>query len=91
MLVVGVEGHGPRHLLRSRVDLDRATDLGDGGEQRTGDLANGPVGSQRHTTVVPARVLDDRLVSAQVERDDESARPVGRGEQRGLPSARGEA
>ena len=87
MLVVLVERHGPRHLLRRRVDLDGAAEVADRRQQLARDLADRPIGRERDAPRAPVAVLGHRLVGVQVERDDERARAVGRRQRECLPAA----
>jgi hypothetical protein len=91
VLLVVVEGHGPRDLLRRRVDLDRPRRLAHGAEQLAGDRADGPVRRERDPRLAPVAVLGDGLAAVQVERDDERPGAVGRRQRVRLPAARRQA
>ena len=89
MLVVLVERHGPPHLLRRRVDLDRAPcQLIHRSQYLTCDLTHRSVGGEGGASRAPVAVLDDGLVGSQVERDHQHAGPVARREWEGLPATR---
>ena len=92
VLVVLVERHGPRHLLRRRVDLDRAAEARGPPPARSRVTSpTGRSGVSATRSRAPVAVLDDRLVRVQVERDDERPRAVGRRQRQRLPAARGQA
>ena len=91
MLVVLVERRRPRHLLRRRIDLDRASEVTDRREHPAGHRADRSIGRQRDTPHASFAVLDDRFVGVQVERDDDRTRAVGCRQWKRLPAACGEA
>jgi putative spermidine/putrescine transport system ATP-binding protein len=86
VLLVGVQRHLPRDLLRRRIDLHRAAKLAHRGQHPAGHLADRPVGGERNPLGPAAAVLDDRLVDPQVQRDNQGSGAVGRGQRRGLPA-----
>jgi hypothetical protein len=90
VLVILVERHVPRHLLRPRVDLDRAAQSAEGLEQIARDFSDGPVGSEPNPCHPPVAVLGESFVRVQVERDHERPRAVGRRQWKRLPAARAE-
>ena len=78
VLVVLVERDGPRHLLRRRVERERARELARGSEDRACDVTDRPVGRERYPPDSPVGVLDDRLVGAQIEGgDDPPSKTIG--------------
>ena len=87
VLGVLVERRRPRRLLRGGVDLDRTDEGTDRREHLARDLADRPVRRERDLPDTPVAVLDDRFVAAQVERDHQRARAVGRRQRQRLPAA----
>ena len=90
VLVVLVQRHAPRNLLRRRVDLHRAAQGAHRGQHLPGDRPDRAIGGERDTFGPAAAVLDHRLVDPQVERDDQRPGTVRRGQRRRLPPARGQ-
>jgi hypothetical protein len=78
----------PGHLLRRRVDLDRPGELANGRQHFARHLTHRPVRGQWHGAPPPVGAFDDRLVGVKVERHDEGARAVGRGQRRRFPAPR---
>ncbi len=70
VLIILVKGHAPRHLLRRRIDLDRAPKLADRCQHLPSDLTDRSVGRERDTDHWPVAVLDDRFMRSQVQRND---------------------
>jgi len=81
VLIILVKGHAPRHLLRRRIDLDRAPKLADRCQHLPSDLTDRSVGRERDTDHWPVAVLDDRFVRSQIkhhhERSEQSGASIG--------------
>ena len=90
MLFVFVERDAPADLLRSGIDLDLTGHPAQRGQQLTTDGADRSVTGERDPLLGAAAALDDRLVAAQIERDDDRARTIGRRQGSGLPATGGQ-
>ena len=91
VLLVGVQRRLPRDLLRCQIDLDGTAQIAHRGQHPTRHLADRPVRGERHPFDPAAAVLDNRLVDAQVERDNQGSRTIRSGQRRGLPAPRRQA
>jgi hypothetical protein len=76
VLVVLVQRDRPGHLLWARVDVGGPSELGDGIDEVAGDLADGPIRSQRHPLDPTVVVFDHRLVGSQIQCDHQRPGPV---------------
>lgn len=90
MLVVLIERHVPLHLLRSGIDLHGAAQRSDGAQHLARHASHRTIGSQRDALPAAVAVLDDRLVSPEIEGGNERPRAVGGRQWGRLPSARGQ-
>ena len=91
VLVVLVERHCPRSLLRCRVDPHRADEVAHGGQQLACHVGDGAIGGQRDAVRSTVGVLGDGVVAVEVQRDDQCAGAVGRRQRQGLPPAPAQA
>ena len=87
MLAVLVQRHVPRDLLGLGVDLDVASQAANGLEHLPRHLGDGPIRGQRDSRLSPVAVLNECLVSSQVEPGDDRAQAIGRGQHPRLPAA----
>ena len=78
----------PGRLLRRQVDLDLAAELATAASTSFVTAATGRSGASAVALDASVVVLDERLVAAQVERDDERAGAVRRRQRQRLPAAR---
>jgi hypothetical protein len=91
VLEVLVERRRPGGLLRPGVDLHRAGEVADGGQQLARHVGDWPVRGERDAVRSTVGVLSDRVMGSQVEHNDQRAGAVGRRQRQGLPSASAEA
>ena len=91
VLVVLVQRHLPRHLLRGRVDLHRAAQRAHRRQHIPGDRADRAVRGERDAFGPAVTVLDPGFVEPQVKDDDQGSRTIRGGQRQGLPSARRQA
>ena len=71
VLVVLIQRHVPRDLLRSRVDLHRPAQVAYRGQHLPGDRADGPVRSERDPVGPAIAVLHHCFVQPQVKDHDQ--------------------
>jgi len=90
VLIILVKGHAPRHLLRRRIDLDRAPKLADRCQHLPSDLTDRSVGRERDTDHWPVAVLDDRFVRSQIKHHHERSGAVRGQHRRRLPAPSGQ-
>jgi len=88
VLVVLVQRHAPRNLLRHRVDAHGAARPGHRRQHIPGHLGHRPVRDKRHPVHRSAAVLHHRLVRVQVQRHHQRPGAIRRGQQPRLPAAR---
>ena len=67
MLGVLVQRHRPLHLLRRRIDLDRAGQLRHRFQDGACYLADRPIRAERNASLPTVAVLYERFVGVQVE------------------------
>ena len=91
MLVVLVERHCPRSLLRCRVDPHLADEVDHGGQQLSCHVGDGAIGGQRDAVRSTVGVVGHGVVAVQVQRDDQCAGAVWRRQWQGLPPAPAQA
>src|SRR5215213_419146 len=85
MVLVLVQWCGPGDLLGPRVDPYRTGQVVHGGEHLPGDGGDRSVRYQWNTVHPAIGVLDDGVVTVQVQTDDERARTIRGGERQRLP------
>ena len=85
-----VERDAPGHFLGFGLDVHRAAQAAGGGQQFLGDVADRAVGGERDPAGPAVGVLHHRLVPVQVERDDQGAGAIRRGQRGGFPAPGGQ-